>query len=214
MSSEPILLIGMFDSPFVRRVAIALELYGIPYENLPLRTVGDAATFATYSPLKRAPTIRLAGGEMLFDSHLILAHLDEMVSEERRLWPIQREQRLLARQVIAVAAGMADKAVQGVYERTFHSPAGRSAMWLGRIRDQLRDSARWLDGHAPQDDFLFGSTLTHADIVVGTALRFVRDAQPDDIDLSPTPQLARWAERLERLPVFQKTYLPLEPPQA
>ena len=35
-------LVGMLDSPFVRRVAIALELYELAYENLPLRTVGDA----------------------------------------------------------------------------------------------------------------------------------------------------------------------------
>jgi glutathione S-transferase len=212
--SSPLLLIGMLDSPFVRRVAIALELYGIPYENLPLRTVGDAATFATYSPLRRAPTLRLPDGEMLFDSHLILAHIDEMVPSEQRLWPSESEARLRARQVVAVAAGIGDKAVHGVYERTFHSPPARSAMWLGRIRDQLRDSAAWLDKRAPEEGFLFGDSLSHADILVGTALRFAKEAHPEDLDPHQTPRLLRWTERLERLPVFQKTYLALEPPSA
>jgi glutathione S-transferase len=214
MSGEPLLLIGMLDSPFVRRVAIALELYSIPYQNLPLRTVGDAAMFATYSPLRRAPTLKLPSGELLCDSHLILAHLDEMVPEAERLWPAEAGARLLARQVVGVAAGVGDKAVHGVYERVFHSPAARSSLWLARIRDQLRDATAWLDLRAPEQEFLFGSRPSHADIVVGTTLRFAREAHPEDLDLSSMPRLQRWVERLERLPVFQKTYLALEPPSA
>jgi glutathione S-transferase len=156
--------------------------------------------------------LRLPDGELLFDSHLILAHLDEMVPSAKRLWPEDPEARLRARQIVAVAAGIGDKAVHGVYERTFHSPGARSAMWLGRIRDQLRDSTVWLDKRAPEEDFLFGEKLSHADIIVGTALRFAREAHPEDFDLNQTPRLARWTERLERLPVFKKTYLQLEPP--
>src|SRR5438045_4188203 len=87
-------LVGMLDSPFVRRVAVALELYELPYENLPLRTVGDAAEFARYSPLKRAPTLVLPDGEVLVDSHMILAHLDEQVGAERCLTPAAASARL------------------------------------------------------------------------------------------------------------------------
>ena len=72
-------LVGMLDSPFVRRVAIVLEHYGLHYENLPLRTFGHAEQFSAYSPLKRAPTLILPTGAALFDSHLIVDHLDEIV---------------------------------------------------------------------------------------------------------------------------------------
>jgi glutathione S-transferase len=137
-----------------------------------------------------------------------------MMPESERLWPSDAGARLLARQVVGVAAGIGDKAVHGVYERVFHSPAARSSMWLGRIREQLRDSARWLESRAPEDDFLFGTEVTHADIVVGTTLRFAREAHPEDIDFDGVPRLRRWTERLERLPVFEKTYLELEPPAA
>ncbi|OQX68721.1 MAG: hypothetical protein B6A08_08535 [Sorangiineae bacterium NIC37A_2] len=206
------LLIGMLDSPFVRRVAIALELYGKSYDNLALRTVGDAERFAEYSPLRRAPTLRLPSGELLMDSHVILAYLDEQEPKQRVLLPESPEDRLKARQIIGVAAGLADKAVHGVYELNFHAPEARSRPWLERIRTQLQDSARWLDQRAPESGFL-SERISHADIIVGTALRFATDAHPDFRLFDLAPRLEAFCARLEALPEFRKTYLPLEPPK-
>ena len=205
-------LVGMLDSPFVRRVAVALELYQLSYENLPLRTVGDAEKFAHYSPLKRAPTLVLPDGAVLVDSHMILAHLDELVTPELCLTPYAPAPRLACRQVVGVAAGLADKAVSAFYERNFHPPEQRNARLLERNRGQLADSLAWLEARAPEQ-WLFASALSHADIMVGAAVRFTRDALPDLLDLSPVPRVAAWCERLEALPVFQKTYLPFDPPK-
>ncbi|MET0575043.1 MAG: glutathione S-transferase N-terminal domain-containing protein, partial [Mesorhizobium sp.] len=36
------ILIGQYDSPFVRRVGIALTLYGLPFEQRPWSSFGDA----------------------------------------------------------------------------------------------------------------------------------------------------------------------------
>src|SRR5258706_1174424 len=119
-------LVGMLDSPFVRRVAGTLELYELSYENLPLRTLGDAAEFARYLPLKRAPTLGLPDGAVLVDSHQILAHLDELVPAESCLMPRDAAARLACRQVVGVAAGLADKVVSAFYERNFHSPEQRN----------------------------------------------------------------------------------------
>jgi glutathione S-transferase len=52
-------LIGQYDSPFVRRVAIALRLYGLPFEHRPWSTFGDADKIAPYNPLRRVPTLVL-----------------------------------------------------------------------------------------------------------------------------------------------------------
>jgi len=205
-------LVGMLDSPFVRRVAIALDLYGLSYENLPLRTVGDAAEFARYSPLKRAPTLVLADGATLVDSHMILAHLDELVPPARCLTPSDAAARLACRQVVGVAAGIADKAVSAFYERNFHTPEQRNARLLERNRGQLVDSLAWLEARAPEQ-WLLGSDLCHADIMVGAGLRFAGDALPDWLDLKPVPRVAGWLERLEALPVFRSTYLAFDPPK-
>jgi glutathione S-transferase len=205
-------LVGMLDSPFVRRVAIALELYEFGYENLPLRTVGDAAQFAGYSPLKRAPTLVLPDGQTLVDSHMILAYLDEQVPVERRLTPSSAAPRLACRQVVGVAAGLADKAVSAFYEMNFHTPEQRNARLLERNRGQLADSLAWLDERAPTQ-WLYGSSPSHADIMVGTAVRFAGDAVPDLLDLAAAPRVAAWCRRLEALPVFVKTYLSFDPPK-
>src|SRR5260370_2307167 len=56
------ILIGQYDSPFVRRVAIALKLYELPYEHWPWSTFGDADKIAEYNPLRRGPTLGLPSG--------------------------------------------------------------------------------------------------------------------------------------------------------
>src|SRR6516162_10688988 len=76
---DTMFLIGQYDSPFVRRVAIALRLYGINFEHRPWSTFGDADKIARYNPLRRVPTLVLDSGESLIESHIILDYLDELV---------------------------------------------------------------------------------------------------------------------------------------
>src|SRR3978361_2444326 len=78
-------LIGQYDSPFVRRVAIALRLYGLPFEPRPWSTFGDADKIAPYNPLRRVPTLVLDDGEVLIESTAILDHLDETVGPARAM---------------------------------------------------------------------------------------------------------------------------------
>lgn len=70
-------LIGQYDSPFVRRTAIALRLYGLPFEHKPWSTFGDAEQVAAYNPVQRVPTLVLDDGEALIESSAILDYLDE-----------------------------------------------------------------------------------------------------------------------------------------
>ena len=78
-------LIGQYDSPFVRRVAIAMRLYGVAFEHKPWSTFGDADRIAPYNPLRRVPTLVLDDGEALIESAIILDYLDEEVVEARAM---------------------------------------------------------------------------------------------------------------------------------
>ncbi len=78
-------LIGQYDSPFVRRVAIAMRLYGIAFEHKPWSTFGEGDTIAPYNPLRRVPTLVLDNGEALIESSAILDHLDETARVQGKL---------------------------------------------------------------------------------------------------------------------------------
>src|SRR5881394_2207514 len=105
------LLIGQYDSPFVRRVAIAMRLYGIAFEHKPWSTFGDADKIAPYNPLRRVPTLVLDSGEVLLESTAILDHLDETVGPEKAMLPPRGAERRKQLRISALATGLADKAV-------------------------------------------------------------------------------------------------------
>src|ERR1044072_8887145 len=110
-------LIGQYDSPFVRRVAIAMRLYGIAFEHRPWSTFGDADKIAPYNPLRRVPTLVLDNGEALIESFARLAYLDEMVGPDKARLPGRGEARRKQLRLCALANGVGDKPVSLVYER-------------------------------------------------------------------------------------------------
>src|SRR5437016_3959240 len=115
-SQEPaMILIGQYDSPFVRRVGIALTLYGLPFEHRPWSVFGDAEKIRPLNPLVRVPTLVLEDGEVLIESHSILDHLDSLVPIDRRLFPAAEPARRQALKVAALATGLGDKAVSLFY---------------------------------------------------------------------------------------------------
>jgi len=61
------LLIGMYDSPFVRRVAISMQLCGIAYEHGNWSVGADFERIRQYNPLVRVPTLVLDDGAVLFE---------------------------------------------------------------------------------------------------------------------------------------------------
>ena len=80
-------LIGRLLSPYARRVGVALHLYGIEFEHEPISVVEDREELTKIHRLARIPCLELDDGELLVDSHQILAELDRQVGPERALLP-------------------------------------------------------------------------------------------------------------------------------
>lgn len=201
------ILIGQFDSPFVRRVAIALNLYGLAYEHRPWSVFGDAAAIAAYNPLRRVPTLVLGDGTALLESAAILDWLDEQAGPDKALIAESGTARRDALRICALATGLADKAVSLVYERVIHERSTTS--WLERCHAQVGGVLDVLEAdRAARPVWWFGDTLGHADIAVGCVLRFVREAHPDVFDKARWPALAAHADACEALPVFQAVVQP------
>ena len=206
------ILIGQYDSPFVRRVGIALTLYGLPFSHRPWSTFSDADKLRPYNPLTRVPTLVLDTGEALIESHSILDYLDSLVSPERALFPQAEPARHQALKVAALATGLGDKAVSLFYEKRLHKEV--SEVWTNRCRAQIADVLDVLeaDRASRASDYWFGGRIGHADIVVATVLGFVAEAHPGLVLLGDFPRLNAHATRLEALPVFQAIKQPFIPP--
>ena len=117
-----------------------------------------------------------------------------------------------ALKIIALATGLADKAVSLVYERVLHRE--RSEVWIARCQAQIAGvlDALEADRKARVTPFWFGDAIGHADIAVACALRFTRDAHGALIDDARWPALAAHAARCEALPSFRDIAQTFSPP--
>jgi glutathione S-transferase len=206
------ILIGQYDSPFVRRVGIALMLHELPFEHRPWSSFGDAEEIRRYNPLTRVPTLVLDNGEVLIESHLMLDYLDSLVPAERAMFPAAEPARHQALKIAALATGLADKAVSLFYEKRLHREV--SDAWVDRCRAQIDATLAVLETDRVRraSAYWFGGRIGHADIAVAAVLRFVAEAHPGLIAMSEYPALSSHAARLEALPVFQAISQPFIAP--
>jgi glutathione S-transferase len=203
------ILLGQYDSPFVRRVAIALHHYGLPFEHRPWSVWGDADKIAKYNPLRRVPTLLLDDGSALVETFAILDSVDELVAAEHALVPRSGTARREVLRVAALAAGAADKAVTLLYSALdLMQPSPR---WSERCRTQILETFSLLETERAQrkSAYWFGAMLSHADIAVACGYRFACEAHPGLIERERFPKLTAQADRCEALPEFQAAYLPI-----
>jgi glutathione S-transferase len=207
------ILIGQYDSPFVRRVAIALRLYGLPFEHRPWSTFGDGDKIASFNPLRRVPTLVLESGEALIESAAILDYLDELVGPEKAMIARSGPERRHSLRVCALATGLADKAVSLLYERVLRK-GQQSEIWVSRCQSQIGGVLDALEkARSPiASPFWSGTRIGHADIAVACALRFTGEAHAGVFDDVRHPALAAHAAHCEALPVFREIVQPLSLP--
>jgi glutathione S-transferase len=207
------ILIGQFDSPFVRRAAIAMRLYGIAFEHRPWSTFGDADKIAPYNPLRRVPTLVLNDGEALIESAMILDYLDDRVGPEKALIARSGDVRRRHLRICALAMGLGDKAVSLLYERVLRKDK-QLDLWVDRCRSQIAGVLDVLEKERAdvKTPYWFGENIGHADIAVACALRMTGEAHPELVD-ARYPELKAHGERCEALPPFQEIVQPLAPPK-
>jgi len=209
-----VILIGMFDSPYVRRVAVSLRRLGLEFEHANWSVGRDFEMIREYNPLGRVPTLVLDDGESLVESAAILDYLDELVGAARALLPTSGAERRDALQLMAIATGAADKAVIQIYEHVFRPAEKRHEPWVMRCRTQVDSALAMLEGYCAQhaeQAWLVGVSLTQADITVTCAYSFIVQALALPAGLYPS--LARHVERCEDLPEFKATYTEFSAPK-
>ena len=211
------LLIGMFDSPFVRRVAITLKLMEMPFEHANWSVGRDFDRIREYNPLGRVPALVTDDGEKLLESGAILDYLEERAGPDRALLPRSGPERRQALKLMALATGAADKGAIQVYERAFRPEEKRHQPWTDRCRVQMSGSLAAIDrylGERGVSQWLVGKRMTQADITAVCVFTFLNDALRVASDAVMFQSLAMLAARCESLPVFQETRVPFLVPNS
>jgi glutathione S-transferase len=200
-----VILIGMFDSPFVRRVAVSMKLLGIPFEHRNWSVGRDFERIRQFNPLGRVPTLVLPDGEALMESGTILDYLDDAVGPGRALVPRSGMDRRAVMRIMAVATGAAEKGVSQIYESVFRPAEKRHAPWVERCQSQmhaaLADLERLAQSRAGQ--WLIGDRMTQADVTATCVYTFLGDALAINRTGVVYTGLAEAAARCESLPEFK-----------
>jgi glutathione S-transferase len=196
------ILVGQYDSPFVRRVGVTLHHYRMAFTRD--RTSVFSARMAGVSPLVRIPSVILDDGETLWDSAAILDYLDEQVGPKLALTPRSGEARRQVLRATALAAGAAEKTGAVVYERHLHRADCVATDWVKRCLDQVAGALSYLDAAAGQPWF-FGEKITQADVTLGCAIGYLRLRLEEAFPLNRYRNLEALAARCEAMDEFVQT---------
>ena len=192
-------LIGMLDSPYVRRVAISLDLYGVDFVHEPLSVFRTFNEFAQINPVVKAPTLVLDDGTVLMDSSLILEYLESLAPADRKLLPQQPAALAKDLHVLGLALAACEKSVQIVYEHNLRPAEKLHAPWLERVSGQLLAAYGLLDKQLGDSE-----ALTQASITAAVAWSFSQFTVASVVKADAFPNLQRHAERLEQHPAFRR----------
>lgn len=196
------ILVGQYDSPYVRRVAVSLRLLGFAYEHDTRSVFGDFDAMRQINPLGRIPSLIVAGGEVLIDSAAILDWLDHKVGPERALIPSAGPERQRALRLIALASGAIDKVGAAAYERIIRPAAVRWPEWIERCRTQGRGAI----GALAAEKWPAAATLDQAQITAACMFRYARMVDAELVPPGLYPTLDALSERCEARPEFQAAY--------
>ena len=199
-------LLGRDLSPFVRRVAVSLDLLGIEVERRHLATSTDFEEIKRVNPLGRVPALVLDDGEVLVDSQAILDWADQEVGPQRALIPLSGPERRAVLKTVSIALGAVEKGVQSFYERKLKAEGKTDPAWVERLNGQAAGGLAALET-ALGDNELFHGRQTQADITTAVAYDFMTVTGPDIVAEGRFPKLAALTARLNATPPFQATDL-------
>ena len=201
-------LIGMLDSPYVRRVAISLEMLGIPFHHEAVSVFSTFEKFQGINPVVKAPTLVCDDGEVLMDSSLILQFIETI--NGKSLWSRSAPELQHEFRAVSLALAACEKSVQMIYERNLRPASARYQPWLERVKGQLLAAYAGLEREVQARRAEFSASRNQASVTAAVAWQFTQSMPAAVVPASNHPGLAALSERMERLPEFQK-YPPVGP---
>ncbi|MFA5912922.1 MAG: glutathione S-transferase [Burkholderiales bacterium] len=195
-------LIGMLDSPYVRRVAISLQLLDLPFEHRSISVFRSFDEFHAINPVVKAPTLVCDDGTVLMDSTLILEYAESLAAPGKSLMPAVLAERRRALRLVGLALAACEKSVQIIYERNLRPPEKQHQPWVARVTGQLLAAYGALEAEFARSPFAADRTMDQAGISTAVAWHFTQRTLPEVVPAADFPALRRYSAAAECLPEF------------
>ena len=196
-------LIGMLDSPYVRRVAISFQLLGLRFEHRSISVFSTFAQFQQINPVVKAPSFICDDGEVLMDSTLIIEYAEVLAAARRSLMPQGIAERQHALRVIGLALAACEKSVQIIYERNLRPPEKLHEPWVARVTGQLLAAFGALESELLRTPLaVTGSTIDQAGVSAAVAWHFTQMMLAEVVNAANYPALREFSFQAEQLPEF------------
>ncbi|TVZ41374.1 glutathione S-transferase [Alteromonadaceae bacterium 2753L.S.0a.02] len=202
-------LIGMLDSPYVRRVAISLEFLGLGFTHEAKSVFTTFEEFKGINPVVKAPTLICDDNEILMDSSLILQFVEASLTNNVTLWPDDPKSLPGAFRAVCLSLAACDKGVQLIYERNLRPETAQFEPWIERVSGQIQAALEGLEIEIKNRPALF-SEAGHASIASAIAWQFISSQLSGEAILGDYPNLVAHSEKMEMLDQFKK-YPPVGP---
>ena len=203
-------LFGRYNSPYVRRVAVTMQFYGLDYVHKSVIPFMESKQeIAKINPITRVPILELEDGEHLVDSTAIIDHLDELVGSERTLTPVIGLQRRKVLKFLALELGTMDKLIAVLYERQFRPREKWHRPWIEACETQIHDGFKWIDSEI-SEEWVCENQMTQADFTLAVFWEFAIRLRPHFFAKFDFSNIKRLTNKLAELDAFQNT-LPVEP---
>ena len=198
-------LIGMLDSPYVRRVAVSLQLLGLPFEHRSISVFRGFDAFQQINPVVKAPSLVCDDGEVLMDSGLILEYAEALAAPGRSLMPADISARQHALRTLGLALAACEKSVQIVYERNIRPPEKQHAPWLQRVAGQMHAALQLLEADVQQRGLAARpGRIDQAVLTTAVTWRFALALVPDQFGEADYPALRALSTGAEAQPEFRR----------
>jgi glutathione S-transferase len=196
-------LIGLLDSPYVRRVAISLQLLRLRFEHQPISVFRHIPQFRQINPVIKAPSLVCDDGTVLMDSGLILDYLEALAAPARSLMPRSASHLSHALRVIGLALAACEKSIQIVYERELRPAEKFHAPWIARVTEQLQAALEGLEQEVARVPLAATrESIDQAGITSAVTWHFIQRMIPELVPVGNFPALREHSARAEALPEF------------
>ena len=197
-------LIGMLDSPYVRRVAISLQLLGLPFTHRAVSVFRTFDQFREINPVVKAPTLICDNGTVLMDSTLILDYAESLAAPGKSLMPAPLAERQHSLRIIGLGLAALEKTVQIVYEYHLRPADKLHEPWVDRVTGQLLAALTILDSEVANKPLSADpDRMNQAGVTTAVTWHFVRMMVPEVVPAELCPTLHEYSAAAEQLPQFK-----------